>query len=501
MINRVWRFVRSPAGVSMTEHGLMVIVLMGTLAVLTRRMGLETVGLWALLGALINYARIGDVWSTGLLSYIGEARGEGRKHDAASFASTAIVTGAVGYMLLMAMGGMLIWMLAQQIVPEDQILTVRSNTPLLVGAYWLLATAGNYQLVLVGFGYPTLRAVQNIGGAAAFLIASLLIPRDMGLAGILIAQALRGGVVLAAGACFFHGYVSRGIAHSTWEIQKFFQLLRFGSKLFVIGAVQFTIEPLIKLLVTQFGGLAVTGAVEIVLRVVQGARGVVLSMGQVLLTSFARTAAEAGHRSMRRDYSEAVGLVLPSALCFFSLLCAAGPAIEVFFLGGKSEVSAMQPILWVFAMAWLSDTIVAPAYFLLMAQRCARPIFGEVVMRAGMIATLGASLGLYIEVKGVYCAVLVGFISSSCYVAQKANRAIDLPLGRAVAELLVRNLSVFIPLLGVAFLMILRATFIPDISAVGRGVVAAVSIVWTGLLIIKFGRLGSLYRRAIALRI
>ena len=435
----------------MIEHGLFMFVSMVTFAVLLRRFGLETVGLWTLTTALLNYGLIGDVWSKGLLSFIGEERGRGALSDAASYASTTMTTGAVGYLVVMSIGGGTVYISAPYLFPAEHVEPVRQNLPLMVAAYWLIACSNNFSLAFVGFGFIWLRTLQKIGGSLLLLLGALTLDPSKGLTGIVTMQLFRGVAMLAFGIVAFYGFVAWSIRHSIWSRTKFKQLFNFGSKLFFVGGVQFAIEPMIKLLISQFGGLAMVAVLEIVMRLIQGFRGLSISVGQVIVTSFARHRSGcrmADNAPLRDAFGQATHLFLGSSLVAFSLLFAAGPLISVLFLDAKAQAGAgasFQTILWVFGTAWFINTVASVGYFLLMSLRAPRKLFFSVTIRAGLIALLGLPFGAFFGLNGVMAAVFLAFAVSSTYLFVVASNSIQLPSSQSLFQLLLGQPSLLIP--------------------------------------------------------
>ena len=134
-INMIRKLLLSPAGVTILEHASITLLMMAAYAILIRRYGLEVTGVWILMTALVNFAHVGDVWSKGLLSFMGEARGANTPQNAASYASTAIITGALGYFILIALCGGVLYVLAPFVFPAHYVDDVTANLPLLVLAY------------------------------------------------------------------------------------------------------------------------------------------------------------------------------------------------------------------------------------------------------------------------------------------------------------------------------------------------------------------------------
>ena len=506
VLSRIRRFVISPGGLSMIEHVAFMLLSMITFAVLLRRFGLETVGLWTLTTALLNYSRIGDVWSKGLLSFIGEERGRRAYSDAASYASTTMTTGAVGYLLLMSIGGAAVYTFSPYLVPPEHVETVQNNLPLMVAAYWLIACSGNFSVAFVGFGVIWMRTLQKIGGSLLLLLGLLALDPSEGLTGILKIQLFQGIGMLVFGGAAFYGFVARKIDHSIWDRQKFAQLFRFGSKLFIVGGVQNATEPMIKILVSQFGGLALVAVLELVMRLIQGFRGLIVSLGQVIVTSFARhrNACQIADNAPLRDaFCQTTHLFLGSSLVAFSLLFAAGPLISVLFLDSETQAgtgNSFQIMLWVFGTAWFINTVASVGYFLMMSLRASRELFVSVTMQAGLIAFVGFPLGAIFGIGGVFTAVFLAFAASSIYLFLMASKHIHLQSSQRLFGLLLSQPSIFIPFAW-ATAVTMVWTVSPNVSDQPFMLVAfAMGLLTTGLLVLRYSGVPFLLRAVMDLK-
>lgn len=491
---RSHKFVISPGGLSLTEHTAFTLLSMITFAVLLRRFGLEIVGLWTLTTALLNYCQIGDIWSKGLMSFIGEERGRNALSDAASYASTTITTGAVGYLLVMSIGGGAVYFAAPYLLATEHVELVRQNLPLMVTAYWLIACSESFSLAFVGFGFIWMRTLQKIGGSLLFLLAALALDPSKGLTGILSIQVFQGGAMLFFGIFAFYGFVVWKIRHSLWSRSKIKIIFNFGSKLFVVGGVQYAVEPIIKILVTQFSGIEMVSVLEIVMRLIQGFRGLIISVGQVIVTSFAR------HRSgcliadnvpLRDAFVTATHLFFGSSLIIFSLLFAAGPLISVLFLDAKAQADvgvSFQTMLLVFGTSWFFNTVASVGYFLFIAMRAAKKLLILSMIRAGLIAILGFPLGAFFGLSGVIAAVFLAFAMSATYLFIVATAHVQLPPSEGLHVVLLAQPSVLIPFAwatSVAIAWIL----LPNISNEPYMLIAHMfGLLFTVILVLRYSR-------------
>lgn len=409
--------LRSQAGIVVFETIIVACLMFGTFSLLVRVTDMETVGLWVLVNALLGFSRAADFWSRGLGSFVGQARGKGEDFEAAGFVSTAVWSGVAGYALLAVLGASLVWLFAEQLAGAGHAVVVRDIVPLMALTFWLLALSGIYGGAFLAFGKPLLKASQTVGGAVVFLVLAALLAPHYGLWGILVAQALQGGLVLVWAATAFHGFVARD-STATWRKSQFRQLASYGSKALVVGMLQLGIEPVIRLLASQFGGLGAVVAVELASRVITVVRSVITALGQILVPEFARLGAAAPQELdiLFRDVNR---LFLVASISAFSLLVSAAPALEELVLGRSG--TGLVAFLWILSVGWYSNTVTSSAYFLLLGQRRLRPLFwSHLIMTLGAIV-LGTAGGLFSGIHGALAGAASAIALSSLYLVTAAD--------------------------------------------------------------------------------
>ena len=507
MLTALKRVIFAPAGIAMIEHGLVTLVMMGAYAMLIQRFGLDVVGLWVLLTALINYAHVGDIWSKGLLSFMGEERGQDRPDDAAAYASTAIITGAIGYFLLMATTGGGLYLSASYFAEPQHQATIHQHLPSLVVAYWLIASASGFQQAFIGFGLPWLSAIQRVGGSLIFLIGIILSAPEDGLGAILPIQIIQGVAMISFGAVIYFGWLTRRLNFAFWQKQKLHYLIRFGVKLLAVGAVQSSIEPIIKLMVGHYAGLSVVTVLELALRLIQGVRGLILSVGQVIITFLAKTASQdKSHKTdrIKQEYPKITEAMMTGSISAFAVLFAVAPLMAWVFFNTKSDdpATALFPlILLVFGLAWLINAMTAGGYFLLVALRRSQPLFLSELWRSVLIAGIGFALGEVIGFNGVLVAVFLGFTLSSLYLFMQAAQGIGLSSRLIFITVARKAWPVILPLGWAAAMVIfwMATTSGPWLSPEPIPVFAPILFygimpITTLILLLKFGRLGEIIR-------
>jgi O-antigen/teichoic acid export membrane protein len=401
--------IKSPYFIVILETILQTVFTFATFSILVRLTDVKVIGLWILINSLLGFSRMADFWSTGLVSFVAQALGQGRRASAFQLVSTAVITSAIGYLLLVIVVAPIIYVFAASIPGVENPETVRQILPLMTITFWFLSMANTYQVGFLGFGRPGLKVLQTVGGAASFLIFALLFVPFGGLWGILIAQCSQAVLMLAFGFLVFHFKIAGGVKDITWDGQEFKKLISYGGKATLIGVMQIATDPLIRMLVSAFGGLAAVTAVELATRIIVSVRGLIISVGQILVPAFARSSTE---NSMANAalYLEAQNMFTIVTVFSSSCLLCLAPIFEHLILGGKQPI--FIPALWLLCLGWSLNTVAAPAYFLLTGHRALRPLFWHRVIQLGSVVVLGLSGGKMFGPIGVVAGVSLGLAVS-----------------------------------------------------------------------------------------
>ena len=511
-ITTIKKLIFSPAGISIFEHVAVTLLMMVTFAILIRKYGLDIIGLWVLMTAFINFAYIGDVWSRGLLSFMGEGHGANTPEVAASFASTNIITGAIGYFVIISICGIGLYLLAPHIFAKEHQGFVTATIPLMVFAYWLLASAGNFLQAFIGFGRPQFSCLQRVGGALLFLAMISIHDNDSGLASIFKAQIIQGAGMLSFGIIIYYGVITRHISHKIWDYHKLGDLVRFGTKMLSVGIVQSTTEPIIKLLVGHFAGIVIVAIFEVANRLVMGVRGLTLSVGAIIITYFARISSlEKTDKSadITDEYCMVSRLMLGGSLMMFALLFACAPLLEWLFFDADTaqpEQGLFVLILVALGLAWLLNTMTSTVYFLLVALRFSGQLFISELIRAIIITLGGFLLAKVFGFNGLLLGMVLGFGLSSFYLFWQAGNVLGSSLKELFYKITADSKTMTIPLIWSLFFIVL-AIFLPyELRQIELPQMIfffmyyVISPLGAFLLMLKFGRINILIKGFTALK-
>jgi O-antigen/teichoic acid export membrane protein len=448
-------FFRSNSLIVVGETVALSLLLLLNFSLLSRFVDAQVLGLWFLLTSLFAYTRIVDFWSNGLASFVAEALGHNRREAALEFVGTALLTGVVGHGAVTVMATATLWWLTPWLADAGYTATIRQALPVMAVGFWLAGVASTFHPGLLGFGRPFLKACQTVGGALVFAVAIVVLAPQYGLVGILVSQVMQAAAMLLFGLITFSLAVAGSPRFLRWNRWQFRSLAVFGGKTIVLGSMQLSIEPIIRMLANHFGGLAAVTVVELASRLIATVRNLIVSLGQVLVPAFARLAASDVTAS-RRLYGEVRALYVLASVPAFGVLISVAPLAEVVLLG--REGTGFATFLGLLSIGWIANTLCAPAYFLMLSQRRLLPLMlPNVIMSVGAIA-LGAALGSVAGVVGALAGSALAIVAASVYLDRSA--AVD---GAALFQL-VPTLAGEPRLVGA----ILAASAVPPTLALGE---------------------------------
>jgi len=431
--------MHSPSAIVVGETACVAFLQFAIYAALIRIAEAEAVGLWVLINSILGFSRAADFWSRGLSSFVAQARGLGEPERASAYAATATAAATAGYLVMALLGYGAIHLFADRLVGPEQVEVVRQILPLMTLTFWMMSVGGTLSLAFLGFERIAVKASLTVGGALVFFLLVLIMVPRFGLWGAVAAQALQAALVLLVGLWLWWQLILRPHGGGL-RLTLLREMCVYGAKSLALSLFQLAIEPLSRLIVNAYGGLAAVALYELAARLVVTARSLVLSMGQFLVPAFARLGHEgqniAGLLRQTEWQFQLLGLVT------FSALLAAGPLLATIILSEPNPLFLVM--LWLLSAGWFTNLLAAPAYFLFQGRRQLRPLFvSHIIMTLGALG-LGVLGGSLFGIVGALTGIALALTTSSAQLWYAAAQARSEQTGSGIRP------PLFLPLLTAA---------------------------------------------------
>ena len=376
------------------------VILFVTYRFLVRTLSTEQFGLWALVASIAAVARLGDFGLGAALSrFVAVELAAGQRAAAASLvqSSTLAVTLLAGTFAFLVYWPLL--ELLPRIVPDGLAGEARALLPYTLASLVLLVVGLTLTGALEGCQRFVQRAVVGIAGSLALLVGALLLVPGHGVVGVGMAQIAQAIVVVAIAWVLTRRELSIGaLLPARLAVSDLRKVWQFGLGVQAISLTQLLVEPLAKILMTRFGGLAATGLFELAYRVTTQLRAPLVAACQVMLPAVA--AADPSDRAaLRAIHARARGRLRPISLAAFGALLVAWPLVSLFLIGHVDRFLVGVGV--VLTLAWFVNTLSAPAYFTLLGRGNASwGLLGH-VLTAVLTVALCSLLGRLVGAPGV----------------------------------------------------------------------------------------------------
>jgi O-antigen/teichoic acid export membrane protein len=354
------------AAFSMAQVVLSAAALLVTYWLLMRSLPIAEIGLWSLVVGTTLVARLSEMGlGSGVLRFVAGDLAAGRPKDAARTIGMAglAVTVLVSAMALALQPFLLSYLLG--ITPAALHPPVAVLLPAALLGVVLTASGNVFLAAIDGCQRVDLRACLQIGSSLIQLGMTWYVLPRRGVAGLGLVQVVQAGSLLVAGLVTMAWLLRRPLRdYFGFEQTRFRELLVYGGGLQVAAIAQLLFEPLLKVLLTSYSGLALTGYFDMANRIVMQFRSVIVAAYTALVPHVAALAGADGiePERLRAIYRESFALLLYVVLPYFACLAASLPLALTLWKGQFDPVFLAVALLQ--CGAWLVNSLSLPSYML-----------------------------------------------------------------------------------------------------------------------------------------
>lgn len=387
---------------------LMVFVLY---KIIVASLGVEALGIWALVLAATSIGRFGDLGVAGGLGrYVATLvadKADGR--EVRRYIDTAVLLNGILYgVLAVALYWPAHWALGLTL-KGTVLVEARTLLPYAIAAFALQNIVSVITAALVGFHLSYQKSVITVATLVVQAVVSVLLIDRLGLRGVAIGQLVQYGLSAAVAWAL----VVRA-ADDRWSLSPPHRLSRralkdlvaFGVRLQALNMSAFIFDPLVKFVFAALGGVAALGLYELAQRGMLQVRQVLLAPSQNL-TPLMAAAHRNGDGAMRNIYERSLGVLMLAGTGAMTAMAVGSPILSLIWLGRIEPLFVIYSCI--IAGGWLCNILSVPAWHLGIATGQLRGnIAGSVVASLGaliitwllgsMIADMGVVIGATVSI-------------------------------------------------------------------------------------------------------
>lgn len=375
-------------------------------------LGVEKLGIWAVVLATVSAARIADL---GLSSSVTRFVAINLAKNDVPRAIQTIDTTVISLLVLVGSLAPIIYLLTKLALPRilhnAALLDALAVLPYALTSLWLTLLAAVLQGGLDGCQRMGLRSVAVIISQAALLASSVLLVPTYGLTGLAIAQTGQALISMMLSRIFLCRSI-RGMPWipTKWNKSIFLEQLRYSTNVQAASISMLLFDATTKILLAKFAGPSAAGLFEMANQLVQKSRALIVTANQAAIphiTTLAENEPERVHHFYRANIRVLFFFSVPT----FTLLLAWGAGFSWLLIG--SYQAQFVTLLYITGIAWLVNILATPAYFAnLGTGHVGRNTIAHVIIGLANI-TLGWTLGSKYGAHGVAYAYATALILGS----------------------------------------------------------------------------------------
>lgn len=284
--------------------------------------------------------------------------------------------------------------------------------------------------------------------AALLLGLSLLLTPKYGLKGLVFAQIIQALLVLIFTAYYLSKNIP-GIFSLRWNWSRviFKEIINYGLKMQALSFMQMSFEPVTKVFISKFGGLAMVGYYEMASRLVSQLRSLIVSANQVVIPVVAE-AKENNNDFVKELYYKSFSIILFLNTGLTTLIILSAPFVSKIWIGEIVPVFIFSVILN--SIAGFINISSNPAYFSYLGEGKLNWLMYSYLVITITNIVFGYFFGYYFGGLGVIVAWNLAFILGSLLILFTYHKSLKINLSKIVSgnQLLLILLSVLLCLSG-----------------------------------------------------
>ncbi len=331
-------------------------------------------------------------------------------------------------------------LILKSVLPVKYFSSGLSILPFSLGCLVLNALNGVFASVLDGMQKNYIRnIIFSVSSLLLLVLAYILVPKYH-IKGVAIAQLLQSVFALFTCLILVIVYTKYNPLKWNWSKQIFKQIFSYGMKFQFISLANMLNEPITKILLGKFGGMAFAGYYEMANRLLMQARGVIISSTQSLVPVMINLS----KNEIPAFYKKTFSNVLFFSMTIMACIVLSGRIVSFYWIGSYQPVFCTA--LLILSLSLFVNILNAPAYFYYMADGNLNILIKNHLLLGLLNALLSYLLGYWFGGFGVVFGWFIAILFSSLYLLLTFNKMYNLKL---------RGLFQYMDVISISFMFVL----------------------------------------------
>jgi O-antigen/teichoic acid export membrane protein len=378
------------------------------------RLGVEQIGVWSLVIAATSISRIGDLGlSAGVVRFVAQALGRNDTQRAADVVQTVALTLGVFMAAVLLIGYPLFILALGYFLPVYGVTIALSILPYALMSLWVMVIVSVFSGGLDGCMRMDLRSLLTAASHLVYLgLAMLLVPK-YGLKGVAMAQ-LTQSVGLMILMWWMLRRQLRALPflplHLKYPVLK--DMIGYGVNFQIITVMNMLFDPVVKALMSRFGGLEALGYYEMSNRLILQGRAMIVEASRIMVPAIA-TLQEHDSGKAKQLFITSYSITFYVSVLFYGALGIFITTISMLWLGHYQAMFIQFALL--LNLGWFVNTLIGPAYFSNLGSGMLRTnMISHIIMGLSSLF-VGIVLGLNYSGIGVVIGTVFGLIAGSMF--------------------------------------------------------------------------------------
>lgn len=376
------------------------------------RLGVEQIGVWSLVLAATSISRIGDLGlSAGVVRFVAQALGRGDTQRAADVVQTVALTLGLFMAILLLVGyPLFVWALGY-FLPAHGVPIALSILPYALMSLWVMVVVSVFSGGLDGCMRMDLRSLLMGLSHLVYLGLTMLLVPKYGLEGVAMAQLIQSVTLMILLWWMLRRQLRvLPLMPLQWKYPVLKDMISYGVNFQIITVMNMLIDPVVKALMSRFGGLEALGYFEMANRLILQGRGIIIEASRVMVPAIATL--------QEHDAAKATQLFITSyrmtfyvSVVFYGVLGILITTISMLWLGHYQATFIQYALL--LNLGWFANTLIGPAYFSNLGSGKLRTNMISHIITGLCSLLVGTALGLNYGGVGVVIGTILGLIAGS----------------------------------------------------------------------------------------